>query len=138
MIDSIVKIGTPMRDVLEAIGHEPAGIAFFNSEDDVLAGILTDGDVRRLFLKGIQLDDKVTAAHLGDFVSAREGEDIENLLKKINKLIRIVPILNDEGQLVDYFRYEHKTKFIPVAEPSLKGNELKYVTDAVLSTWISS
>jgi perosamine synthetase len=138
MIDSIVKIGTPMRNVLEAIGHEPAGIAFFNSEEDVLMGILTDGDVRRLFLIGMQLDDEVSTAHLGDFVSAREGENIEDLLKKINKLIRIVPILNEAGQLIDYFRYEHKTKFVPVAEPSLKGNELKYVTDAVLSTWISS
>jgi perosamine synthetase len=31
-----------------------------------------------------------------------------------------------------------KTKFIPVCEPTLKGNELKYVTDCINSNWISS
>ena len=31
-----------------------------------------------------------------------------------------------------------KRKFIPVCEPYLKGNELKYVTDAVATGWISS
>jgi len=29
-------------------------------------------------------------------------------------------------------------RYIPVCEPDLRGNELKYVTDAVTSTWISS
>ena len=29
-------------------------------------------------------------------------------------------------------------KFIPVCEPYLNGNELKYVTDAVSTGWISS
>ena len=29
-------------------------------------------------------------------------------------------------------------KFIPVCEPLLAGNELKYVTDAVKTGWISS
>jgi perosamine synthetase len=138
MRDSIVEIGTPIREVLKAIGAEPAGIAFVIDSQDVLQGVMTDGDIRRHFLDGLQISDSVEQHQLGDFVSALESEDIHAVLKKTNKLIRVVPILNQNGQLVDYFRYEHKTKFIPVAEPSLKGNELKYVTDAVLSTWISS
>ena len=39
--------------------------------------------------------------------------------------------------LVDYFRYSHQSHF-PVAIPNLGGNEFKYLTDAFLSTWISS
>jgi perosamine synthetase len=31
-----------------------------------------------------------------------------------------------------------KSKFIPVCEPLLSGNELAYITDAVSSGWISS
>ena len=31
-----------------------------------------------------------------------------------------------------------ENKFIPVCEPLLKGNELKYITDAVSTGWISS
>ncbi len=31
-----------------------------------------------------------------------------------------------------------ENKFIPVCEPYLNGNELRYVTDAVITTWISS
>jgi len=38
---------------------------------------------------------------------------------------------------VDYFEYNQDTYF-PVAIPNLNGNEFKYLTDAFMSTWISS
>ncbi len=46
-------------------------------------------------------------------------------------------MLNDKKEIVDYFEYKQNTYF-PVAIPNLSGNEFKYLTDAFLSTWISS
>jgi len=124
--------------LLEAINSEPIGTAFLEDENGRLCGIFTDGDFRRLLLSGRDIKDHLTPDDYGDFVYAIEGEDIHALLQKTNKKFRLIPIVNDKFNLVDFFRYQHETHFLPVAEPSLVGKELEYLTDAFLSTWISS
>lgn len=138
MIKSICKNNVDLRSLLVAIDAEPAGIAFLQDEKNKLCGIITDGDFRRMLLKGKSLNDILSPVDYGDYVFAYQGDDMEKLLAKTNKKVRIIPIINKQGELVDYFRYEHKTRFIPVAEPSLSSKELEYLTDAFLSTWISS
>lgn len=132
-------IGKSFKELLQCINAVPAGIAFIEDENQKLIGVFTDGDFRRALLNGVELNQEFKHDHLNEeFVYAMKGEDIQNLIKKTSKKVRIIPIVNESQNIIDYFRYEHKTHFTPVAEPSLKGNELEYVTDAVLSTWISS
>lgn len=138
MKDSICKLNTSIRSVLTYINAAPAGIAFIVDNKDVLCGVLTDGDIRRALIAGRDLDDNLTSSDLAPFVKAKRGENIESLLSKTSKKVRIIPIVDEDDKLVDYFRYEHKTKFTPISEPSLNGNEYKYLEDAFLSTWISS
>lgn len=47
------------------------------------------------------------------------------------------PLLDGEGRPVD-FTSPARQRRIPVAEPDLRGNELKYVTECVTTNWISS
>jgi perosamine synthetase len=138
MHNSICKYNSTLREVLEAINNDPAGIAFITDDDNKLCGIVTDGDFRRLLLAGKSLDERFSKDLLGDYIFAKQGEEIESLIKRTNKKVRVIPIVNEKHELVDYFRYEHRVHMTPVAQPDLGGNELKYVTDAVLSTWISS
>lgn len=138
MLKSIVKLGSSLHTVLQAINNEPIGISFIVNAQEELCGVLTDGDVRRLLLEGAAIDTVIEDDHLKEFVYAETGASQEELLALTSKKVRIVPIVDSNMHLIDFFRYEHKTNFIPVAEPDLKGNELKYLTDAFLSTWISS
>jgi perosamine synthetase len=48
-----------------------------------------------------------------------------------------VPLIDGDGRLVE-LATAVKGQRIPVAEPSLSGNELKYVTECVETRWISS
>lgn len=127
-----------MRSLLHHINEVPAGIAFITDEEDKLCGVVTDGDFRRLLLSGRSLDESLRKSDLKPFVSALQGEDIQELIKKTNTKVRLIPIVDEQGKLVDYFRYEHRVHMTPVAEPNLKGNEFNYLCDAFLSTWISS
>lgn len=138
MLKSICNVNSSLRHVLETINNEPAGVAFIVGDDKKLCGVVTDGDFRRLLLAGKSLDENLTKENLGDYIFANEGESMESLLKRTSKRVRIIPIVNNNHEPVDYFRYEHRLNITPVAQPDLAGNELKYVTDAVLSTWISS
>jgi perosamine synthetase len=138
MKNSICRYDVGMRKLLEAINNDPAGVAFITDQEEKLCGVVTDGDFRRLLLAGRSLDESLDKKDLKPFVSAREGEELESLIKRTDSRIRIIPIVDSEGRPVDYFRYEHRVHMIPVAEPSLKGNEFNYLCDAFLSTWISS
>ena len=138
MKDSICRYNSGMRNLLHHINEAPAGIAFITDEEDKLCGVVTDGDFRRMLLGGRSLDDKLTKEDLKPFVVAKQGEDIHALINKTDSKVRLIPIVDEEGKLVDYFRYEHRVHMTPVAEPNLKGNEFNYLCDAFLSTWISS
>ncbi|MFZ5553413.1 MAG: aminotransferase class I/II-fold pyridoxal phosphate-dependent enzyme [Bacteroidota bacterium] len=138
MKKSICQLKSPLLQVLEAINHEPAGIAFIVDEKNRLCGVVTDGDVRRMLLAGRDLKSEIVKEDLKEFVVARQGEPVEELLKKSDKRVRVIPIVNENFEPVDYFRYEHRVHMMPVAEPDLAGKEFSYLSDAFLSTWISS
>ncbi len=138
MKDSTCLYNASLREVLEAINAEPAGTAFIKDDDEKLCGIVTDGDFRRLLLKGKGLEDALSKSDFGDYVVANQGDRFEDLLKKTNFKIRTIPIIDDQGHLVDYFIYNHKTRFTPIAEPSLANEEFNNLMDAYSSTWISS
>jgi len=138
MKNSICHYDVNMRKLLEVINNEPAGIAFIIDDKSKLCGVVTDGDFRRMLLKGKSLDESLKKSDLSGFVVAKQGQTIDELLKITSKRVRLIPIVNEKGEPVDYFRYEHRVNMMPVAEPDLKGNEFKYLSDAFLSTWISS
>jgi perosamine synthetase len=138
MKDSICKIGSTLKHVMMSINAEPAGIAFIIDGDNKLSGVFTDGDMRRLLLMDKSLNDTLEKDFLSDFVAGKVGEDFNALMKLTTKRVRVIPIVDENNHVVDYFRYEHKTNFTPVAEPSLTSKELEYLTDAFTSTWISS
>jgi len=50
----------------------------------------------------------------------------------------VIPLLDEIGRLVDY-AYHHPGHYhIPSARPDLTGNELRYVTECMITNWISS
>ena len=139
MDKSICRYDVPMRGLLEAINEEPIGTAFIVDDEDKVCGIITDGDFRRMLLNGRSLEEPLSKKDFSStFVYATENERFEEVLRKTDTKVRVVPILSEEGKLVNYFRYDHHVKMMPVAEPKLNGNEFKYLSDAFLSTWISS
>ena len=63
-------------------------------------------------------------------------------LEEMGELAAIIPATDPEVKLVyrsiPSFEQKARRKIIPVCEPTLGGNELKYVTQAVETNWISS
>jgi len=126
-----------VRELLEILNCTPCGFAFIVDANEKLKGIITDGDVRRYLLNGFDLNQSVKELKIPMCIYASVTDDHSDMLKKMNSKIRVLPIADDELKPVDYLQYDER-KHIPVAIPNLEGNELKYVTDAMLSTWISS
>jgi perosamine synthetase len=134
------KLCTPDKSLhflLEVLNVQPSGFAFIVDDNDKLLGLVTDGDIRRFLLTGGNLEQKVLDLKVTQCTYAKVDDKQSEILKKLNSKIRILPLVDDNLIPVDYVQYDER-KHIPVAMPNLEGNELKYVTDAVMSTWISS
>lgn len=126
-----------IKDVMMCIDKNSKGSVFVVNEMGKLVGVVTDGDIRRLLINGYGLNDSIATHIREDFVYARVSDTPTDITAKFNYRIRIIPIVDDEMQLVDYAGYDENVH-ISLAQPQLNGNEYKYLMDAFLSTWISS
>lgn len=133
----LCSIDGTLKDALEAINRGKKGTTFIVNERRELQGVIVDGDIRRLLLSGKTLSDKIQENLNPQYVYMTEKDDAIEIIEKFSSKIRIIPIVNEANQVVNYYEYNKRIS-IPVSKPELKGNEFKYLTDAFLSTWVSS
>jgi len=124
-------------EVMKIINENAMGISFVIDDENKLCGTVTDGDIRRALLKDIGLQEEVKKIILKEFAYGHIADSYESLQNKIDHRIKIIPLVNEKMEVEDYFEYKQNIYF-PVAIPNLNGNEFKYLTDAFMSTWISS
>lgn len=133
----VCKANDSLIEVMKIINENAMGIAFVVDESNKLCGTVTDGDIRRALLKDVGLQEKVKNIILKEFAFGYVTDSYESLQKMIDHRIKIIPLVNEQMEVEDYFEYKQDIYF-PVAIPNLNGNEFKYLTDAFMSTWISS
>ncbi len=130
-------IESSLEDVLRTIDSNGKKVAFLVDTSDRMVGVLTDGDIRRLLLAGHGLKEKAKLFVKREFVSANVHDDPDRIRKMFDNRITVLPILDDQGKIVDYAEF-NENLHVSVAQPQLNGNEYRYLMDAFLSTWISS
>ncbi len=126
-----------LREALERLNGGVSGAVFLVDDAGVLRGLFTDGDVRRALLAGAVLDDAAARWMNRKFTTGRASASHEENLRLLSKNIRHLPILDNAGRPVEFLSWAELWK-LPVTQPSLGGNELKYVSDCIATSWISS
>lgn len=90
-----------LADAISAIDAQSAQIALVVDEKRRLLGTITDGDVRRAFLKGLTLDTPVTEVMNPQPTTAGIESTKTELLARMNaKGLRHIPLLDEQGVLV--------------------------------------
>lgn len=124
-----------LMTIMYKMNKNTNGILFVVDENGVFLGVITDGDVKRALMTGHTLNEAA-----GPFVNTSSVtvmvDDPEELVESrfVGK-ISIIPMLDKNRRPVGYYKKEAST---PIADPQLNGNELNYLLDAFVSTWISS
>ena len=126
-----------LAEVMRIINDNCKGVCFVLDDDSRLIGTVTDGDIRRSLLSGVSINDDISSSMNKSFVFGFENESQHDLVKKLSNEITIIPIVDVEMKLLDVFTLDNKS-YYPVSMPNLNGRELLYLTDAFLSSWISS
>lgn len=137
LADLCVQFGSNLMEALKAIDKNGEGILFVE-KDGLFHGTLTDGDLRRALISGA---DK--ASFIGEYCNTSAvrlplfsaDSVIQESLRSTE--INIIPLIDDEGVVVDFASRSRFSRF-PVMEPALLGREKEYVNDCIDSNWISS
>lgn len=100
-LDSVMPVGSTMRDALAALDHSAAGIVLAVDDDGRLVGAATDGDVRRALLQGATLETSVEAALNHHFVSLQRGQTRADALDLMRAhRIDAIPVIDEAGRPV--------------------------------------
>ena len=78
------------------------GIAFVLDAAAPVVGVVTDGDIRHAFIRGINLHDRIGQAMTRDFVHGDAGMSTADLRARLPGRTRVMPILDADRRLVDF------------------------------------
>lgn len=102
LADVLIPGGTTLRAVLEAMTRSAKQIALVVDGERRLAGLLTDGDIRKALLRGTSLEAPVEAAmNRRPIVAAPGIRRAEALALMRSRVIRHLPLVDGRGVLVD-------------------------------------
>jgi dTDP-glucose pyrophosphorylase len=96
-----------IHEAIEIIDRNSLQIAVVASEEGILLGTVTDGDIRRGILKGISLNDPVSQImnpHPVTIPKLNDRKSILNILKA-NK-VRHLPVVDDARHIIDIERLD--------------------------------
>ncbi|QWD70708.1 aminotransferase class I/II-fold pyridoxal phosphate-dependent enzyme [Polynucleobacter sp. UB-Siik-W21] len=138
MLESMIcRPSNTLLEVMHEINNNCRSVAFIECPVNGLVGVVTDGDIRRAILSGTPLTQQISTVMNLNYVFAKSGATLTELVGYITNDVKIVPIVNPENFVVNFYSSDQSVSY-PVSTPNLSGKELTYLTDAFLSTWISS
>lgn len=116
-----------VRDALKSLDKLAYdAILFIVDDQNKLIGSLTDGDLRRGFIRGLGFENSIL-----DFIQEHpkfiyENEfNQEKLEQYKNNNFKLIPILNSYHQIVDILNFRYRTTLLPVDAVLMAGGEGK-------------
>ncbi|QQT27800.1 nucleotidyltransferase family protein [Sphingobacterium spiritivorum] len=104
----------------------PSSILFVVDADRKLLGSLTDGDLRRGFIKGLGFENEILEFVQSNPVFIKENEyDMDQLEKYREDLLKIIPIVDANKSIVDILDFSVSKTLLPADAIIMAGGEGK-------------
>jgi perosamine synthetase len=135
----VVSPEDPVHEAMRRIDAGGMGLVLVVGADGRLQGTVTDGDLRRGMLRGVGGDALVRLVMNPTPVTARADASEEEVLHLIqSRSLRHVPIVDGAMHLVGLEVSADLSGQVSLAVPWFAGNEMKYLQEAIETTWVSS
>jgi len=109
---------------LDKLGSD--AILFVTDENKKLIGSLTDGDLRRGFIHNLSFEDSILEYIQNSPISITQNNyTLSQLEEYKRKNFKIIPILNEDGILVDILNFRIQQTIIPADAILMAGGEGK-------------
>lgn len=136
--DLYVKKTSSLKMALHKLDESAQGVLFLVDEEDKFIRTVTDGDVRRLLLKGCTLTSCLS--ELPNLVSkvlpvASTIQDAYQLMKTYD--FDHIPILDETGKAVRLIQRKELSSNILLSSPHIGEHEQQYVQEAFTTNWVA-
>ncbi|MEA3447195.1 MAG: nucleotidyltransferase family protein [Bacteroidota bacterium] len=133
--DHIIHEKAPIKKALEQLNKLPNTLTLFVvNEKQQLIGTLTDGDIRRGFLSGRTLEDNTGRFVTSNFHYMNNGIDVQKVKKLKNKGIRLLPVIDDNRQIIKVYDLHRLNSVLPLDAVIMaggRGKRLRPITDTI-------
>lgn len=134
----LVSRSSSLREALSRLEQTGFGILLMLRDNGAFDRTITDGDLRRLLLAGHQLDTPLSVLPviqskvLTKVYTRREALEIMN-----QAYIDHLPVLDDDGQVLDIAIRKDIDQQILLSTPHMGSAEREYVEEAFQTNWIA-
>jgi dTDP-4-amino-4,6-dideoxygalactose transaminase len=127
-----------LRDALKRLDDSARGILVVVGALGTLTRTLTDGDLRRAHLQGLGDSTLIGALPAQPPITAREDASAPAVLALMDRhQIDHVPVLDNDGRVVDVVFRRELSQRIWLSSPHLGEEESAFVDEAFRSNWIA-
>jgi len=120
-------------EALEKLDQEKSNQTLFVLDDnDRLIGTVTDGDIRRGLIKGLNLESPVFQFCYPNFIYINKKIDVSNIHRLKKEGIKVLPKLNALGQIEKVYDLSRLNSILPLHAVIMaggKGERLRPLTD---------
>ncbi len=129
----LISKNTTVRQALQKLDELRQDAILFVTDNGKLIGSITDGDLRRGFIKGLGFEDEILSFVQPNPEFIYENEFDQNKLETLRKKnYKLLPILNRDHIIVDILNFRLKTTLLPVDAVLMaggKGSRLRPLTN---------
>ena len=120
----LVKPGIPLKEALKQIDKSALQVLIVVDEEDKILGIVTDGDMRRAIIKGLDFETSMQDIMTKNpIVMSYKSNKVEALRLMKKYVVRHIPVVDEKDKVIDIFLWKDflksgevvcATKSIPV------------------------
>lgn len=124
--EHIIHHKATVRQTLEMLNKLSGdNITLFVEDDErKIIGAVTDGDVRRGLLRGVELKDEVHNLMNPNFWAVTSNNyDLETIKKVKSNKIKLLPVLDAEKKILRLIDFQQQLSFLPVDAVIMAGGE---------------
>lgn len=129
-----IKGNANIKEAFQKLNDVPTSLTLFVTDvKKKMLGTLTDGDIRRGFLRGLELTDTVEQFMSHPFHYLNDEEAVPERIREIkNKGIRLLPVLDKEGKIKGVIDFSKVRTLLPLDAVMMaggRGERLRPLTD---------
>lgn len=133
----VVGAKATIREAMEAINLGATGIAIIVGEQRKLLGTITDGDIRRAILKGLDLGEPAVSIMRTDPVTVSPDADTQSLRRIfIECALKHIPVVDSQNRFVELIQVSDLLS-IPLSNPDITDRECRAVMEVLQSSNLS-
>lgn len=121
----IIQNGVSVRQVLSKLDKLAAdAILFLVDDNQSLIGSLTDGDVRRGLIKGLELKDSINKFVVGSPKYLKKCQfNLAQIQDWRSKNYKVIPVLNKQNQIIDIINFRLQKSYLPIDAVIMAGGK---------------